>query len=334
MNGVSFVPALGWIAGSVIAVLMVAFAVVGIVLHVRRGADGSDETLGSCIRRTAICLVVALMALTPSVVTKTTSRVTSATDVVIVSDITGSMGVEDAHYGSEQQISRLDAAKLAITDIVNAYPNSSFAALSTGASAAVDVPLTPDTGAVRNWADSLHTENSSNSAGSSLDVVIDPLLRTLKSIRDAHPDDRIVLYMVTDGEQTVSNTRRTFSSLRHYINDACVIGVGSTTGGKVPSSTAGQWVIDPSTGQPGVSIMDEGQIKALADELGGTALITSSTSTVANAQITKQAQQWRESDTQKERTRVNPVVWPLAILLVVLLAWEAGAWVAMSRRLL
>lgn len=74
MNGVSFVPALGWIAGSVIAVLMVAFAVVGIVLHVRRGADGSDETLGSCIRRTAICLVVALMALTPSVVTKTTSR--------------------------------------------------------------------------------------------------------------------------------------------------------------------------------------------------------------------------------------------------------------------
>ena len=165
-------------------------------------------------------------------------------------------------------------------------------------------------------------------------MVIDPLLRALKSIRDAHPDDRIVLYIITEGEQTVRNTRRTFSSLRHYIDDACVIGVGSTTGGRIPSKTAGQWVTDPSTGQPGVSIMDEGQIRSLADELSGKVVITSANDTVASAQIAQQAGSWREDDTQKERTRINPIVWPLAIALAALLAWELGTWIATSRRLL
>ena len=334
MSTFGFAPALGWIGGSLVAAVMVACAVTCVVLHARRGADGTDETLWSCVRRVLACVIVALMAFTPSMVTKTTSRAISTTDVVIVSDITPSMGVQDARYGSKSDLSRLEAAKSAIADIVRDYPNSSFSAVSVGASGAVDVPLTPDTRAITNWAQSLDTEDSSSSSGSSLDVVIDPLLRALKSIRDAHPDDRIVLYIITDGEQTVRNTRRTFSSLRHYIDDACVIGVGSTTGGRIPSKTAGQWVTDPSTGQPGVSIMDEGQIRSLADELGGKVVITSANDTVASAQIAQQAGSWREDDTQKERTRINPIVWPLAIALAALLAWELGTWIATSRRLL
>lgn len=110
------------------------------------------------------------------------------------------------------------------------YPNSSFAALRFGASGTLDVPLTPDSKAIDNWADTLAPESTSVSAGSTLDVPIDQLLLTCKSIHEQHPDDAIVLYLISDGEQTSSKTRRTFSSLRRYLSDAFTIAVGSEQG--------------------------------------------------------------------------------------------------------
>lgn len=104
-------------------------------------------------------------------------------------------------------------------------------------------------------ANTLAVEATSVSAGSSLDAPIDQLLLTVKSIREAHPDDAIVLYLITDGEQTSNVTRRTFSSLRQYLNDGFTVGVGSTEGGKIPviadgvsagdSNTTDHWVVDP-----------------------------------------------------------------------------------------
>lgn len=335
MNGFTFAPALGWIAASILVAALAALAVGVIVLHARRPGD---ETIGMCIRRVVICVLLAVLALTPSIATTTTSRAVNATDVVIATDVTGSMGVTDATYGERRGISRLHAAKAAIDDITASYANSSFAALSFGSAATLDVPLTPDAAAIDHWASSLHTEATAASSGSSADAAIDQLLLTLKSIRDAHPDDRIVLYLITDGEQTIPTSRRTFSSLRRYLDDACVIGVGTKTGGKVPRPAAdgeeGGWVVDPSTGQPGVSIMDRRQIESIADELSGSALFTTDGGTVASSAITKESRQWRATTTDKERVRVTPVVWPVVLVLLAVMAWEAGAWFGQSRRLL
>lgn len=340
MSGFTLAPALGWVAGSALATAMLVCAALVVVFHVRRRAQGTDETVAACVRRCVMCVLVAVLALTPSIATTTTSRAVSTTDVVIAADVTGSMGVADATYGDRTQISRLDAAKAAIDDITAAYAHSSFAAVSFGASGTQDVPLTPDARAIDNWADSLRVEPTDTSAGSSPDAAIDTLLLTLKSVRDAHPDDTIVLYLITDGEQTTPKARRTFSSLRRYINDACVIGVGSTAGGRVPQvhadgmTEAGAWVIDPSTGQPGVSIMDEAQITSLADELSGTALLTASGGTVVQQQITGEANSWRQNTTEKQRTRISPITWPFAIALLAVAAWEFAAWHMQSRRLL
>lgn len=45
-------------------------------------------------------LLAAVMMLTPSIVTTTTSRAINATDVMVAVDVTGSMAVKDAEYGS------------------------------------------------------------------------------------------------------------------------------------------------------------------------------------------------------------------------------------------
>ena len=267
-----------------------------------------------------------------------------APDVIVAVDPPGSMAVADATYGSEKTITRIDAARQAVHDVTAAYPDASFAALRFGASGTLDVPLTPDAPAIDNWANTLAVEATSMSAGSSLDAPIDQLLLTVKSIREAHPDDAIVLYLITDGEQTSNVTRRTFSSLRQYLNDGFTVGVGSTEGGKIPviadgvsagdSNTTDHWVVDPDTGEPGISKMDEKNLKDIADEISGTYVAVNASQTLADSVSAKSSKQWRMTTTVRERTRTTPVVWPLAIALAILLATEVGAWIATSRRLL
>ncbi|KFI45394.1 Ca-activated chloride channel family protein [Bifidobacterium bohemicum] len=341
-------PALGWPAGMALAFVMTILAAAIVIVHIRRaqGVNGTDETLISCIRRSVCCLIIAVMALTPSVAEMTTSKAVNATDVVVATDVTGSMAVADAQYGSDTVITRIDAAKKAVNDLTEIYSGSSFAAVSFGAGGRLDVPLTPDIGAIRNWSQALVPEPTKVSSGSNLDAPLDALLRELKAIRTAHPQDTIVLYIITDGEQTARETRRTFSSLRQYLNDAFTIGVGSDKGGTIPESGAGtnaqdentsnesKWVIDPSTGQPGISRMDKKNLTEIADEMGGKALIVNASETLKTSDLAKASKRWRVANGPRSRERVAPVVWPLAIVLVALLAWELGAWIVMDRRLL
>lgn len=339
MNHLTLSPALGWPVGLAVAVAMLACAVAQIVLHIRRRGQ-SDETVWACVRRSLTCMLVAVMALTPSIVSSTNSRAINTTDVVVAVDVTGSMAVKDAQYGSDERLSRLDVSKQAVKDITAMYPNSSFAALRFGASGTLDVPLTPDSKAIDNWADTLAPESTSVSAGSTLDVPIDQLLLTCKSIHKQHPDDAIVLYLISDGEQTSSKTRRTFSSLRRYLSDAFTIAVGSEQGGNIPmtgdsvNEGDGQWVTDPETGEPGVSRMNADDMSTIADELSGTAIQLNATTTMSSGASKEASGQWRVTHTTKQRTRTVAVVWPFAIAVALLLAFEAGAWITQSRRLL
>ena len=185
MNALTFSPALGWPVGGAIAAVMAVLAVLEVALYVRRRGS-SDETVTACIRRTVIALLVGVMALTPSVVTPTTSRAVNATDVVIAVDVTGSMAVADARYGSDEPVSRMDAARQAVHGLTAMYPDASFAAVRFGASGTLDVPLTPDSIAIGNWADTLAVEATSVSSGSNLDAPLDQLLLTLRDIREPH----------------------------------------------------------------------------------------------------------------------------------------------------
>ncbi|MBW3080629.1 VWA domain-containing protein [Bifidobacterium saguinibicoloris] len=342
MNAMTLSPIFGWPVGGALAAVMAMAAVIGVVRHAR-GAAG-DETSAACVRRTLVCLLAAVMALCPSVVSSTTSRAVNATDVVVAVDVTGSMAVADATYGADKGITRLEAARKAVDDLTELYGDASFAALRFGASGTLDVPLTPDAPAIRSWASTLAPEATSVSAGSSLDAPLDQLVTTLKDIRDQHPDDAVVLYVITDGEQTSAKARRSFSTLRGYLDDAFTVGVGSVDGGRIPkvadgvsgeNGTDGQeWVTDPDTGEPGISKMDETNLKEIADEMSGTYLRTSATQTLAAGRSAKASDRWKVTETTKERTRMTPVVWPFAMAMLALLAWEAGAWIALSRRLI
>ena len=88
---------------------------------------------------------------------------------------------------------------------------------------------------------------------------------------------------------------------------------------------------DPTTGKPGISKLDEATLESIADEMGGSYLHVDASHTIEQAVSAKASRQWRLTQTVKRRERTIPVIWPFAVALGLLLAWEIGAWIAMSR---
>ena len=340
LKSLTFEPALGWVAGGLLAGLLLLLAIALVIHGLRRKGQDTDADRWALIRRTAMVLILALMVLTPSTVSKTTNKAINATDVFIAVDVTGSMAVKDAGYGNQEGMSRLDAARAAVHELTRTYPDASFSALSFGASASVDLPLTPDVRAVDNWARGLVTEPTSRSSGSSLDAPLDRLSLVLKQTKDRHPDDRILLYLISDGEQTGPEERRSFSVLREGLDDAFVLGTGSTKGGMVPlSSDAGGsdadgWVTDPKTGQPGISAMDPKTLKAIADEMSGHYQDLAKGTTVGEGATAAASKRYRVTKVDQVRLHVTPLVWPLALVELILILIETGLWIRTSRRLL
>ena len=339
LKSLTFEPALGWVAGGLLSGLLLLLAIALVIHGLRKGRD-TDADRWALTRRTAMVLILALMVLTPSTVSKTTNKAVNATDVFIAVDVTGSMAVKDAGYGTQDGMSRLEAAKAAVRDLVDIYPDASFSALSFGASASVDLPLTPDVRAVDNWARGLTTEPTSRSSGSSLDAPLDRLTLTLKQTKDRHPNDLILLYLISDGEQTGRDERRSFSVLREGLDEAFVLGTGSAKGGTVPltsdvgGSDAGGWVKDPQTGQPGISVMDPNTLKAMADEMSGHYQALAKGVTVREGATASVSKRYRVTTVDQVRRHVTPLVWPLALVELVLILVEAGQWIRTSRRLL
>ena len=320
----------------------------------------TDETISMSIRRLIMCILISICILCPCIMRNTTHRSISATNVIFVLDVTGSMKVKDANYASSKNIERIRAAKLIINDVTKSYNNASFTGIRFGTSTSIDVPLTPDANAIENWANTIQTEPTGISSGTSLDAPIDQTLLVSKAIHDSHPEDINVLYLISDGEETTNRKRRTFSSLRAYINNAFVITVGSKEGGKIPLSknaldsnenndednnansqddedkneNSNSWVIDPSTGKPGISKTDDKNMKNIADELSGSFIHAKYKDSIGSEAKNIMSKKWRDNKTFKARLRPEPIVWPFALMLSLVMLYELAVWVLTSGKLL
>ncbi|MFC2626157.1 MAG: hypothetical protein ACFNZJ_03350 [Parascardovia denticolens] len=363
-------PLFGWVVSSLIALVLIGLAIFEIVSYIRdvrdvRGQERSrsdqaqdgkpesaqarftDATVGSIIRRSLLCLLLAATVMTPSLRSQVTTRAVNATDVFIAVDTTGSMAVRDANYASPDTISRLEAASKAVKDIVRLYPDASFSAIHFDSTSNADLPLTPDSHAITQWADTLRTEPTAISQGSGLDTPLNTLITSMKSTLAAHPHDTIILYYISDGETTNGQVRSTFSVLRKYVTTGEVIGVGSRQGGKIPNTKLGltvkdlasqnetnSWVKDPATKQDGLSSLNEANLKAIADEISGTYMHTGTTKKISLADIKQKSGRFRIQPVTRKYKHPIPLIWPLVIAFFLIFAWEAGAWIVTSRRLL
>lgn len=334
-----------WIVFAVVTAAIVVVVTFGLISWIRHRA-GSEVGVLTWIRRIGIGLVLCSLCAGPTMVSASTSTAVSSTTVVIAVDVTGSMAVGDAQYGSSTRITRLSAARKAVDDLVSMYAGAHFEAISFGSSSSVDVPSTSDAQAVRAWARGLEVEPTSVSAGSSLSQPLDTLIRTMQTIHAHSPKAPIALYYISDGEQTSRGGRRTFSTLRQFVTTGAAIGVGSENGGRVPLVTAANahrismsstpiapngYVTDPMTRKPGISHMSARELGSIADEFSGQRLLTNATTTVRHLSSTVPLSFQLAQGQKRHRSRTL-IVWPLEITLFALLLWEIAADISVARR--
>lgn len=221
--------------------------------------------------RGAMVVLVLLIALRPAVPGDGGAEATTDIDVFFVVDTTTSIVAED--YDGDAP--RLDGVKSDIADLVDAYPGAKFALLSFDSSAVLRVPLTSDSTAIVNAAEVLAPEITIYSAGSSVTQANGLLASTLERAEDAEPERSRVVYYFGDGEQTSSAPVASFDESAPRVSGGFVFGYGTEAGGPMREQTGyydddktDDGYVEDDTGSPARSVIDEKNLRTIADQLG------------------------------------------------------------------
>jgi Ca-activated chloride channel family protein len=218
-------------------------------------------------------LLILVAGLRPSVPSISGSEVyNSKYDIYLVVDLTSSMVAED--WDGEES-TRLDGVREDINDLLDDYVGAKFSLITFNSTANLRVPLTPDSTAIASAVNTMLPEVTIYSKGSSISTPVE-LLETTLTQKDEEDADRanIVLYF-GDGEQTSSEDPESFESLKKNVEQSKVYGYGTEEGGRMKIQTGyyvsngKQEYIQDNSGKDGLSIINEENLKAIANQLGG-----------------------------------------------------------------
>lgn len=304
----------GWLALATLVVLAPC------VLRLVRG-----PYRGRWVMRTLAVLAVAGTALGPALPRQWTEPAGAAVDVFFVVDRTGSMAAEDWSTG----LPRLDGVRHDVPALAQALPGARFSVLAWDSEAVRQLPLTTDTRALESWAQTVRQEITFWSTGSSIDRPLDALTRALEGAAERNPGHMRLVFLLSDGEQTVEEQRASFAALATLVDGGAVLGYGTAQGGPMRSydgsldpAPDAPYIPDPDdAGRPGLSKADEANLRALADELGVPYLHRAEPDDAVATLVEDVDPQQVAGATGRERTSWSPVVWPFALVVAgVLLA--------------
>lgn len=259
-------------------------------------------------------------------------------NVYFVVDLTSSMAAEDWAEGD----TRLDGVREDINNLLDDYAGAKFSLITFSSYANVRTPLTPDSSALASAVNTVLPEITQYSSGSSISTPKELLEKTLQAEAELDPENEranIVLYF-GDGEQTVEAEPESFASVSEYVSSAKVYGYGTEQGGKMKEQTGifisgskePSYITDAS-GQEGISVIDEDNLKKIADELGGTYEYRTADEPI-NPAILSDADKIELE--KKEESNINNTVeyyWvPLIPFLLIMLV-EAGLLLRRASRL-
>lgn len=313
---------------AVLLVVVLPLLVVTAVLAVRglrAGSSTGRAQAASWTVRFFLVLVVGVMGLGPSVPRTSTDSAAAAVDVFFVVDRTGSMAAEDY----DGQTKRLDGAKADILSVVDEIPGARYSIISFDSQATRQLPLTTDTRAVRSWTETTDRELTYRSRGSLVDRPLDELGRALQGSVEQRPANVRLVFFLSDGENTAKGQRASYADLAPLVDGGAVFGYGTEEGGQMRSLDfsgdgdieEGDYIVDYATGSPGVSKLDPAELQAVADELGVPYLHRTAPgpTTEVTAGIDPDV---IATDGRRAVTSYQPLLWPFAVVLTLLLGLE------------
>ncbi|MGP9746027.1 vWA domain-containing protein [Brachybacterium sp. AOP29-B2-41] len=266
-----------------------------------------------------LLLVVALRPVTP-IEGEQTQRMNA--NVFFVVDRTGSMNAED--YAGEQP--RLEGVKADMEQIMGLTEGARYSIIAFDSTATQQLPLTTDAGAARAWIDTLTTEPTSYSTGSNVDRALTPLLVEISEARSEDPDSSVLVYFLSDGENTDERDSESFSQAAGFVDGGAVLGYGTPEGGPMKAEGGqdhGEYITGPD-GQQGISSIDEQQLQTIAGEIGVPYLHR--TDPAAPIEGTMEGITLRPIPIESTRgvASFEDWYWVAAIPLAALLIWELG----------
>lgn len=337
-----FQPLVPWWALAVIFLPLLGLALWQAAVAGRVGPGGAHAPGASrlaWLRRSAIVVVLAVIGMGPATIAANRDTTVAAIDVFFVVDRTGSMAAEDYDGGAE----RLDGVRHDILSIIDDIPDARYSVISFDSQASRQIPLTTDARAIRSWVETFQREITLYSRGSLIDRPLDELDSALEGAAEQHPSHVRLVYFFTDGEQTAEGTPRSFADLSRLVDGGAVLGYGTEKGGRMkeydPNEDASdaEYIKDNSDldddyePRDAVSKIDEDALRTLAGQLGIQYVHRDEPSPTAEIVGDVDAAQIA-ADQPNAVSAYNVIVWPLALVLAVLLGWEAWSWAAGTSR--
>jgi Ca-activated chloride channel homolog len=293
-----------------------------------RSRSAPDRAQGrSWLLRFAMVALVAVVGLGPSVPRSGTDITVAGVDVFFVVDRTGSMAAED-YNGTEK---RLEGVKADILSLIEETPNARYSIISFDSQATRQLPLTSDARAVKSWTQTLNRERTYRSRGSLVDRPLDELTRALTGAAEDQPSNVRLVFFMSDGENTAKEEPASFADLSPLVDGGAVFGYGTAEGGRMKeydfqvdgSVSEGDYIKDVNAdGNPdALSRIDEEQLKAIASQLGIDYLHRTVPDSTAEVVAGLDAEQIA-ADGRRTITSYQPILWPFALALAALLAFE------------
>lgn len=322
MTDLVFDPQLPWAVLIPLAVVLAGGCVALAVLT-------AERRLRWLLRAVAVLSVALAFTRPGTPVTAVTERSEAALDVFVVVDITASMVAED--WAGDAP--RLEGVQQDVTALMEQAPDARYSLITFAGSAQTVLPLTTDDSAMRSALEVLRPEITLYSSGSSVTSAHDHLVDRLEKAAEDRPDNARLVFYLGDGEQTSGEQLDSFAGARDLIDGGAVWGYGTAAGGRMQetvgywSDETGEYIQDPDTHEDAVSTIDEGNLRAIADDLGVDYAHRSATAPMSFdfPQVEKVLQ-------QKEETThaVSEFTWILFIPIVV---WLAAEGVLAARRI-
>lgn len=265
----------------------------------------------------AVTLVV--IAARPMVGTTTVTTTSSGVDVVFMIDRTTSMAAEDHDDGR----TRLEGVSDDVARIVESVYGSRFAVVVFDNEARVALPFTTDGAAVVSMADAVGWREATYGTGSDISVAVPVVEELLERSREDHPDlGRYVVYL-GDGEQTVPGDPASFGSLAPLVDGGLVLGYGTDEGGPMREYPGSEDYVS-FEGEPAVSVLDEDNLRRIAEQMGAQYGHRSTDSDLA-LEVSGQARVTSE----RREPRGFELYWIVAVAAVVVVA--VGLWDGIGR---
>lgn len=190
---------------------------------------------------------------------------------IIVVDDTLSMMAED-YNGSDDKVTRMDGAKADIEYITKNLTGAKFCIIDFNNDVNLLTPFTDDPSYVRSVVDAMKPLVDYHATGTNISVCRD-LLGTMINDAKMLNDGHVVVFFISDGENTDDHKLESFEGIAEGIEGGAVMGYGTTKGGQMHyyDELHDETVLVEDKRsypyQPAVSSIDEKNLKQIASDL-------------------------------------------------------------------